>query len=76
MLRSPALREETPPTRPAANAVWTAGFWQWDESSWVWVKGSRQLPPQPAATSRPAEWRIEASGAVFVPGGWSLRLGP
>ena len=72
----PALREETPPTRPAANAVWTAGFWQWDETAWVWVKGSWQLPPQPAATWRPAEWRIEASGAVFVPGGWRLRLGP
>jgi hypothetical protein len=72
----PALREETPPTRPAPNAVWTAGFWQWDETTWVWVKGSWQIPPQAAATWRPAEWRVEASGAVFLPGGWSLRVGP
>jgi hypothetical protein len=72
----PPLREETPSARPAPNAVWTAGFWQWNDTTWVWVKGSWQLPPQAAATWRPAEWRIEASGAVFLPGGWRLRVGP
>lgn len=67
---------EMPGTPPASGAVWVAGYWQWDSSSWVWVKSSWQLPPQPQAEWRPAEWSVEASGAVLLPGGWVLHVGP
>jgi hypothetical protein len=71
----PAPLEEIRPASPAAAAVWIAGTWQWDGTAWVWVKGNWQIPPQVEATWRPAEWRIEASGAVLLPGGWTLHVG-
>ena len=67
---------ETRPASPASNALWTAGYWQWDGDAFVWVKGSWQIPPSPESEWRPADWRIDVSGAVFLPGAWTIRIGP
>jgi len=69
----PPLRVEAPPPAPVRSAVWLAGFWQWNGTSWVWIAGSYQLRP-PQMTWRAAEWRARGSVHVLVPGGW-IRLG-
>jgi len=60
--------------RPAPDAVWATGHWQWDGGRWVWVAGAWRLPPQPGSQWRAPSWRPESRGFVFVPGGWSIRM--
>lgn len=66
----PAAGRETPPPAPIAGAIWTAGHWQWDGRSWVWVAGSWQLPPSAGLRWQSAGWRATGGVFVFVPGGW------
>ncbi|HSD88915.1 MAG TPA: hypothetical protein VLB44_15410 [Kofleriaceae bacterium] len=70
----PPPQAETPPAPPVQAAVWTAGFWQWDGSTWVWIAGSWQLRPATAVTWRAATWQPRGSMHVLVPGGW-VRIG-
>jgi hypothetical protein len=67
---APPPRAENPPPPPVQSAVWTAGYWQWDGSAWVWVEGSWQLPPDPLMQWKPPTWVPKGSVQVFVPGGW------
>ncbi len=60
--------------RAIEGAVWTEGYWGWS-GQWVWVPGAWRLPPAPTYGWRPAAWRPRASGVVFLPGGWTLRVG-
>ncbi len=66
----PPLQAETPPPPPAPSAVWLAGFWQWNGTSWVWIAGSYQLRPAGSVTWRAPEWRPRGSVHILVPGGW------
>lgn len=69
------VRPETPPERPAAAAVWTAGYWQWDGTAYVWIDGAWRIPPRRDQRWRPARWKRKRGAAVFVPGGWTIRIG-
>ncbi len=66
----PPLQVEAPPPPPVHAAVWTAGFWQWSGTTWVWIAGSWQLPPSATVTWKPAEWQARGVVHVLVPGGW------
>jgi len=70
----PPPQAETPPAPPVQAAVWTAGFWQWDGNTWVWIAGSWQLRPAATVTWRAATWQPRGSMHVLVPGGW-VRIG-
>jgi hypothetical protein len=61
---------ETIPPPPTATIIWTAGFWQWNGSQWIWVPGGYQVRPSNEVTWRPTEWRMRGRVHVLVPGGW------
>lgn len=70
----PPPRREVPPTQPTATAVWTPGSWQWDGATYVWIAGAWRIPPNTGDRWQPSAWRVTASGASFVPGGWTLTI--
>lgn len=65
----PPVQIETPPPPPVTAVVWTAGFWQWNGTTWLWVRGSYQLRPQRSEWRAP-EWRARGRVHVLIPGGW------
>ncbi|NVB77503.1 MAG: BcpO-related WXXGXW repeat protein [Kofleriaceae bacterium] len=73
----PEVRVEQPPEpQPIATAVWTPGQWQWDGRMYVWVPGAWRVPPSRDHRWQPARWSVSVrGGAVFVPGGWHIRIG-
>lgn len=73
----PARREEAraQETKPAPNAVWADGHWQWDGNAYLWVAGAWRLPPSARHRWRAPRWQARGTGAVFVPGRWSVRVG-
>ena len=73
----PPPRQETQAqqSKPATDAVWSTGHWQWNGDSFVWVPGAWRLPPSAGHRWRAPTWRAGRSGSVFVPGGWTIRVG-
>jgi hypothetical protein len=67
----PRIRRERRAVRPSRDAVWVAGFWDWQGDSWVWIPGRWVVPE-----ARRARWiapryvRI-AGGWRYIPGHWS-----
>ncbi len=70
----PPVQVEVAPIAPVPAAVWIAGFWQWNGTSWVWITGSYQLRPEPRVQWRQPEWRARGRVHVLIPGGW-VRIG-
>lgn len=70
----PAVEKPVEP-QPTRTAVWTPGSWQWNGRAYIWVAGAWRIPPAPQSTWRRATWTIHAGRAVYVPGGWSIRIG-
>ncbi len=68
----PPVAERRSKPRPGSEAVWTPGFWEWDEADarFVWVAGSWQIPPS-GMTWQPGRWEHESRGWYFVPGQWA-----
>jgi hypothetical protein len=70
----PAPREEVRriETRPAEDAVWIPGYWQWDgdSTSYGWVPGTwrRAIP---GMTWSPGRWNEVSTGYEWSPGFWS-----
>ncbi|NOY91358.1 MAG: BcpO-related WXXGXW repeat protein, partial [Deltaproteobacteria bacterium] len=69
----PPPRNEAHPTRQARGLIWIAGYWQWSGSAWVWATGRWQAQPQGAGGYRAPRWQARGSGAIFIPGGFTLR---
>lgn len=70
----PPLQVETPSVQPVRTAVWIAGFWQWNGTSYIWIPGSWQLRPGTSVEWRAATWQPRGSVHVLVPGAW-VRIG-
>ncbi len=81
----PAPRAEIAPPRPSAHATWIAGYWHWEDASWVWVGGrwrvpsedvARDLtvhaptPPPPPRAEAPPPPRTPMARLVWTPGYW------
>ncbi|MCX5741051.1 MAG: hypothetical protein NT062_00975, partial [Proteobacteria bacterium] len=66
----PPPQAEVAPLAPIRTAVWIAGFWQWDGTTWVWFSGSWQLAPAPRSTWTPPEWRPHGAVRILIPGRW------
>lgn len=66
-------QEEIPPS-PSPDAIWTAGYWQWDGQIYVWIKGSWQIPPSKRHIWNKATWRVTPSKSIFIPGGWVITV--
>src|SRR5512139_3096793 len=52
----PTPMVEAPPPAPSPQHVWTDGYWAFRDGRYVWVPGTYQLAPQPAARWVPARW--------------------
>jgi hypothetical protein len=70
---APAHDEPTEP-QPTRTAVWTPGSWQWDGRAYVWIAGAWRIPPDAQHTWQRPTWTVNTGKAVFVPGGWRVRL--
>jgi hypothetical protein len=67
----PRIRRERRTRRTSRDAVWVAGFWDWQGDQWVWIPGRWAVPE-----SRRARWigprYVREYGVVrYVPGHWS-----
>lgn len=68
----PRVEQPVADAKPARDAIWTAGAWQWDGRAYVWVSGAWRIPPTLRHRWQPAGWRARGSVSIFVPGGWIL----
>ncbi len=68
----PRVEQPVAEAKPARDAIWTPGAWQWDGGAFVWVGGAWRIPPTLRHRWQPASWRARGSLSVFVPGGWIL----
>jgi hypothetical protein len=66
--------DEPPAPAPTRTAVWTPGSWQWNGRAYVWVAGAWRIPPDPRHTWQRPTWNVSSGRAVFVPGGWRVRV--
>jgi hypothetical protein len=72
---APPPRTETIPPAPRAGAMWIAGYWTWEGTTWTWIVGRWQMPPEGNVRWTPPVVQIHPGGIqVFMPGGW-IRLG-
>jgi len=69
----PPPQVETAPAAPVRTAVWVAGYWMWNGTSWVWLAGSYQLRPEPRVEWRAPVWRAKGSVQILIPGQWVRR---
>ncbi len=72
---------EEQPTEPAPTrtAVWTPGSWSWDGHAYVWIAGAWRIPPPSSSgaqqTWQRPTWTVRTGRAIYVPGGWRMRIG-
>lgn len=69
--RPPRIRYERRTRRTERNAVWVAGFWDWQGDQWVWVPGRWVVPETRHAHWVRARYVREYGGWRYVPGHWS-----
>lgn len=69
----PPRRYVVIPARPAANAVWVDGYWDWIGFQFVWVDGYWELSPPAGHIWTPARWERTYRGWRRVPGYWAPR---
>ena len=70
-----AVRDEPVEPQPTRTAVWTPGSWYWDGRVYVWIAGAWRIPPSPQQTWQRPTWRVRTGRAIYVPGGWRIRIG-
>ncbi|HEY5949002.1 MAG TPA: YXWGXW repeat-containing protein [Kofleriaceae bacterium] len=71
---APPVREEPVAPKPTTTAVWTPGNWQWDGHAYVWIEGAWRIPPDAQHTWQRPTWNVNAGKAIYVPGGWRVRV--
>ena len=67
----PRVRYERRTRRTERNAVWVAGFWDWQGDQWVWIPGRWAVPESRRAHWVRARYVREYGGWRYVPGHWS-----
>jgi|SRR5882724_6580762 len=88
-VKAPITKSEAKGPRPSADAIWIAGFWNFQgdryttpSGGWVWVPGRWLTPPVRNARWDPAHWGWSDEGTVqgdrwwsWIPGHW-VQPGP
>jgi hypothetical protein len=76
----PASKSETKGPAPSADAVWLAGFWDFQgdrytaaRGGWVWIPGRWLTPPVRDARWDPAHWGWSDGWWSWIPGHWVQR---
>lgn len=73
----PPIPEYEQPLCPEEGALWTPGFWAWDEddADYYWVPGTWVMPPQPGLLWTPAYWGWDNGAYGFHDGYWAPEVG-
>jgi len=71
----PALPDYDQPPIPAPGALWTPGYWAWNNEDYYWVPGTWAEPPQPGLLWTPAYWAFVGGVYVFNRGYWGPHVG-
>ena len=58
-----------PPPAPAANQVWTKGYWRWQGGKYVWVGGHYQVRVGNRAWVD-GHWEQRRGRHTWIPGHW------
>jgi len=61
---------EQVPARPYPNAVWIAGHYTYNGSTYVWESGRWEVPPAGSTSWIPPAWQPTNGGYVYVRGHW------
>lgn len=72
----PAVRHEVVAPRPAYDAVWVRGYWNWDPGvrRHVWVPG-RWVAARPGYRWVDGHWRKGPRGWLWTEGRWAAERG-
>jgi hypothetical protein len=72
----PAAIVEWVPARPAREALWLDGHWEWTGTGYAWQGGRWEAPPAPGAYYAPATTVRRPNGQLFYfTGRWHLADG-
>ncbi len=71
----PALPVYRQPICPAADYIWTPGYWAWSGDGYYWVPGTWVLAPEPGYLWTPGYWAFSDGFYRWHPGYWGLKVG-
>jgi len=65
------------PPLPAPNAIWTPGYWAWDDwwGDYYWVPGTWVQPPRAGLLWTPGWWAYSAGRYRWHAGYWAPKVG-
>jgi hypothetical protein len=69
----PANQEQPP--APAANSMWTPGYWAWGQYGYSWVPGTWVAPPAVGLYWTPGYWASSLGVFTWSPGFWGPTVG-
>ena len=75
-LTPPAPIAETVPSERHRHAVWTPGYWGWEEARFVWHHGRYRTPPERGMRWVEPRWMARPHGWALVSGGWTAEPEP
>src|ERR1035438_4432329 len=65
----PPMLVEMPPPPPFEDAIWTGGYWVWQDT-WVWSHGRWSAPPRPHYRWHQPYYEHRDDMVVFITGHW------
>ncbi len=71
----PMLPVYSQPVCPAANYIWTPGYWAYGPYGYYWVPGTWVQPPQVGFLWTPGYWGWGGSGYAWNAGYWGPQVG-
>ena len=74
-LAPPALPVYVQPAPPAADYIWTPGYWAWGDDDYYWVPGTWVLAPTPGYLWTPGYWGWESGVYLWHGGYWGPHVG-
>ncbi len=71
----PLLPVYVQPAPPAADYIWTPGYWAYGDDGYYWVPGTWVLAPEPGLLWTPGYWGWEGGGYLWHGGYWGPHVG-
>jgi hypothetical protein len=66
----PPLLDEPVPPPPYPDAIWTGGYWAWQDN-WVWARGRWLAPPRPNYRWVRPYYEHRGNSVIFINGFWA-----
>jgi hypothetical protein len=65
----PPMLDEAMPPQPYPDAIWTGGYWVWQDN-WVWARGRWSSPPQRGYRWVRPYYEHRGNSVIFINGFW------